>query len=220
MSQEFLEHEIFRPFSQEYNDYTSSYAGSGLGLSIAKKLVELMGGTISVESEQGVGTKFTIALDFERVDEKDVTKSVDADEKRHSMVFAILKGSKILLAEDHPLNAEIARRLLEKAECKVTWAKDGAECLELFKSSVLHQYDVILMDIRMPVMNGLETAKAIRELKKMDAKTIPIIAMTANAYEDDINLSIEAGMNDHLSKPIEPDIMYETIAKALQNAAM
>ncbi|MDD3368500.1 MAG: response regulator [Lachnospiraceae bacterium] len=215
MSKEFLEKGIFKPFSPEYNTVTASYAGTGLGLSIAKRLVELMGGTIFVESEQGVGTKFTVAIDFERVEASEVTQTASEDAQKQSAARGGLRGKKILLAEDHPLNAEIATKLLKKAGCEVTWAQNGEECLETYSSSETKQYDIILMDIRMPLMDGLETAKAIRALDRADAGEIPIIAMTANAYEDDIKLSLAAGMNGHLAKPIDPKALYEKIAELL-----
>ena len=215
MSKEFLENGIFKPFSQESNEITSSYAGTGLGLSIAKSLVELMGGNISVESELGAGTTFTIIMDFERVEAADVKKLEHKDEDRKVQSTDKLKGKKILMAEDHPLNAEIAKKLLEKVGCVVTWVKDGQECVNCFHDSGVNAFDMILMDIRMPIMTGLEATKTIRALDKEDAKTIPILAMTANAYESDVKLSFEAGMNGHISKPIQPLVMYEEMAKQL-----
>ena len=212
MSEDFIQHKIFRPFSQERNMVSSQYAGSGLGLSIVKKLVDLMGGTITVESELGVGTTFMIYLDIERVNAEEVAKETEHSAKKQNDVLQSLRGRQVLLAEDHPLNAEIARKLLEKVGCVVTWAKDGRECVDVFTASRPHQFDMILMDIRMPVLDGLASAREIRALKREDAAAVPIIAMTANAYEEDIRKSMEAGMNAHLSKPIEPAKMYETMA--------
>lgn len=213
MSKEFLANGIFKPFSQESNAVSSNYAGSGLGLSIAKSLVELMGGRIEVESELGVGTTFAVYLDFERVEEKEAKGLLKAKKKEKENVSTSLQGKKVLLAEDHPLNAEIAKKLLQKVGCEVSWAKDGKEAVALFEKTPAHSFDVILMDIRMPNMDGLEAAKKIRSLSNEDAARIPIIAMTANAYEEDIKASIQAGMNAHLGKPIVPQNLYETIAE-------
>ena len=121
------------------------------------------------------------------------------------------------MAEDHPLNAEITRKLLKKAGCEVTWAKTGEECIQFFEESSEHFYDMILMDVRMPVMGGLEATEKIRELERKDAATIPIIAMTANAYADDVKMCLEAGMNGHVAKPVSPLVLYEAMAKVLQN---
>lgn len=213
MSEEFLNNGIFRPFSQESNEITSSYAGTGLGLSIAKSLIELMGGTISVESQKNVGTTFTVVMDLERVDESEVVKDEEKDVKRNELSRIQLSGKNILMAEDHPLNAEIMCRLLEKMEAKVTWTKNGKECIDRFLKSDINEFDIILMDIRMPVMDGIAATKAIRKLERMDAANIPIIAVTANAYSEDVQTTYEAGMNAHLPKPIEAELLYETIAK-------
>lgn len=215
MSEDFIKNRIFKPFSQERNEVTGQYAGSGLGLSIVKSLVELMGGSIEVESQIGVGTAFTIYLDFERVDEAEAKDEQVNLKQEKEDTFEKLKGKKILLAEDHPVNADIARRLLEKEKCEIQWVKNGRECLNAFSDSKPGQYDMILMDIRMPEMDGLETARAIRALERTDAKRIPIVAMTANAFAEDVQAAIDAGMNAHISKPIEPWVMYETIAENL-----
>ena len=221
MSKEFLENGIFRPFSQERNAVTSNYAGTGLGLSIAKQLVELMGGTITVESEQGVGTTFSVHMDVERVDAGAYERETRISEEHQSNVTGTLQGLRILLAEDHPLNAEIARKLLQKVGCQVTWAKNGQECVDAVKASAGQEsgepeYDLILMDIRMPVMDGLEAARAIRSISDPESLAkIPIIAMTANAYAEDVERCLAAGMNAHIAKPIEPMVMYETIAEVI-----
>ena len=210
MSEEFLKNGIFKPFSQEKNEITQQSAGSGLGLSIVKSIVDLMGGEIKVSSKLGVGTKFTIYLDFERV-ACSVDKKIDNNQKSLTTYLEILNNKNILLAEDHPLNAEIAIRLLNKVGCHVTWSKNGQECLDTFKNDP-HQYDAILMDIKMPEMDGLTATKMIRNLDNDYAKTIPIIAMTANAYDQDKRKSIEAGMNDHISKPINVTVLYQTLS--------
>lgn len=217
MSREFIENHIFKPFSQETSELSMQYAGSGLGLSIVHSLVQMMGGTIEVESEPGSGTTFTIYLDFETVDEEKVSELRERKKQSNYDMMSRLLGINILLAEDHPLNAEIATKLLENVGCTVTWAKNGQECVKIFGKSELGEYDIILMDIRMPVMDGLEAAKAIRTLKRNDAKVIPILAMTANAYDDDMKKSRAAGMNGHLSKPIVPAVLYEAIANAVRN---
>lgn len=212
MSKEFIEHGIFLPFSQEHNELTDTYAGSGLGLSIVKSLVDSMGATISVESELGVGTKFTIDIDFECVPPERAENQTDQAQKEKEAAMKKLQGKRLLLAEDHPLNAEIAMRLLSKAGCLPTWVKDGRECLEKFTAAKPHEYDAILMDIRMPNMDGLEAARAIRALATEEAKSIPILAMTANAYEEDVRSARKAGMNAHIAKPIDPLQLYQTLA--------
>lgn len=216
MSKEYIENGLFKPFSQEYSEVTSSYKSSGLGLSITKKLIDMMSGSISVKSEKGVGTTFTIILDVEQVKEEIVTQIHSAGEQYLKTVFEILEGKRILLVEDHPLNAEIATKVLKKAGCRVVRAENGLIALEIFSASELHYFDGILMDIRMPVMDGLEAAKAIRGLNRADAGAVPILAMTANAYTEDIQNSLEAGMNEHLAKPISPNILYEALAKYMK----
>lgn len=215
MSEEFLRNGIFKPFSQEHNGVTPVYAGTGLGLSIAKELLDLMGATIKVESEPGEGTTFTVDIDFEIVSDEKAEQFLESKEERESELEPKLDGIQVLLVEDHPLNAEIAIKLLEKVGCVVTWAENGKIGVDDFTKSEMFQYDVVLMDIRMPVMNGLEASKAIRRMDRSDAKSVPIIAMTANAYEDDIRASTEAGMNGYLTKPFNPQKLYETIGKCL-----
>ena len=212
MSRDFVENRLFKPFSQESNAVSTQYTGSGLGLSIVQSLVELMGGRIEVESELGVGTSFTVYLDFERVARAEAEKLLGRTEHQQSGHERLLAGKRILLAEDHPLNAEITKRMLSKVGCLTTWAKNGQECLTLFKDSALNAYDMILMDVRMPVMDGQEAACAIRRLERGDAGTIPIIAVTANAYDNDIQNCLDAGMNAHLAKPLNMGQLYRTLA--------
>ena len=211
MSEEFLEH-IFDEFSQEESGARTQYKGTGLGMAITKRYVELMGGTISVESKKGVGSVFTVELPMELTDESRVKKQ-DAPISRES-----LKGVKVLMAEDNDLNAEIATVQLEELGITVTRAADGKQALTLFADNPPDTFDVILMDIMMPEMNGYEATEAIRSLKdRPDGRTIPIIAMTANAFAEDIQASMEAGMNGHLSKPIVIDEVAKTIARNLNH---
>ncbi|NCB93056.1 MAG: PAS domain-containing hybrid sensor histidine kinase/response regulator [Clostridia bacterium] len=209
MSDDFMER-IFLPFSQENTGRTSQYSGSGLGLAISKSLAEAMGGTIQVESFLGIGSTFTVELPLERIDEL----SEEADKKIYRPIKKEeinLEGYKVLLAEDHPMNITVATRLLEKKGVKVTVAENGQDAVNRFDESQEGYYDAILMDIRMPVMDGLDAAKKIRSLGRTDAGEIPIIAMTANALDEDRKQSCAAGMNEHLSKPIEPAMLYETL---------
>lgn len=217
MSKSFLQNGIFQPFKQDEHHVNPEATGTGLGLSIVKKLVELMGGSIQVESELGTGTRFTLHLDFERVNHEEILEHVKTRSEQKGSVVEKIKGKHILLAEDHPLNAEIARRLLEKAGCQVEWVKNGTACIDVYRKAKAYAFDVILMDIRMPGIDGLTAAKEIRRMSKEDAQIIPIIAVTANAYEEDVQKALDAGMNGHLAKPIDPQNMYETIARVIEN---
>ena len=210
MSKDFIKR-IFQPFSQEQNAFSNQVQGTGLGLALTKNIVTAMGGSIKIESELNKGTKVIVLLPYRfRVKEKMFSK----DEQIYNE--NVLKGKHILLCEDRPLNAIIAGKLLEKKGMLITNAVDGQEALEQFEKSKVGYYAAILMDIRMPRLNGLEATKAIRELKRKDAKEVPIIAMTANAFISDQQASKKAGMNAHLSKPIQPDLLYQTLAKYLQ----
>ena len=203
---------LFEPFSQEARRDSAENRGSGLGLAIVKRIVDVMGGTIDVRSELGQGSTFTVTTDFdyvagEQTAEQKADKTEDAD-------YAFLAGKHILLCEDHPLNQEIAIHLLESKKMIVTTAEDGESGVREFESSPLGYYDAILMDIRMPVMDGIEATRKIRMLKRMDAATVPIIAMTADAYEEDVERCIDAGMNAHVPKPIDSHQLMETLLRA------
>ena len=206
MSPEFLEH-LFEPFSQEKNDARSFYQGTGLGMSIVKTLVEKMNGTIDVASEEGVGTTFAVSIPFEIADEASVRTPENAKEE------ADISGTKILIVEDNELNMEIAVSLLEDMGAAVTCAANGKEAVDIFNNNPKGTFDVILMDIMMPIMDGFTATRAIRALKREDAGLIPIIAMTANAFTEDVQHAKEAGMNAHLAKPIDVIKMTNVIAK-------
>ncbi len=204
MSKEFMSH-IFEPFAQEKNGARSQFEGTGLGMSIAKHLVDQMSGTISVSSELGKGTTFIVEIPFELV--KGLDKKEQTQEKKD------IQGMCILLAEDNELNAEIIEFMLKEKGVDVTLAKDGKQALEIFCDKPSNHFDAILMDIMMPVMNGYEATKAIRDLDRMDAKSVPIIAVTANAFEEDKQKAIEAGMNNHVSKPIDMKALIDILSK-------
>ncbi|MDD4369754.1 MAG: response regulator [Anaerostipes sp.] len=204
MSQDFLPR-IFQPFEQEINPYSKEISGTGLGLTIVKQIITFMNGNITVESQLGKGSTFTFTLHYDyrplaKVPDKLILVNTEA-----------LEGKRILLVDDHPLNCEIAKKLLKSRGLSVTEAMDGLEALQLFTSSIEGYFDAILMDIRMPRMNGLEASREIRNLDRKDAREIPIIAMTANAFDEDIQESLNAGMDLHLAKPIEPSILYQAL---------
>ncbi len=207
MSPEFMEH-IFEPFTQENANARSKYAGTGLGMSIAKNLVDKMGGTITVESVKGEGSAFDVILPFE-VDESTPRDS----ESEHDEKMNSIKGMKILLTEDNELNIEIAKFLLEEEGAFVIEARDGKEALDTFMRLSEDDIDIILMDIMMPVMDGYEATRRIRGSDKPNAKTIPIVAMTANAFAEDRLAALKAGMNEHIAKPLDTKKVVETVAK-------
>lgn len=211
MSQEFLGH-IFEPFAQEHTDARSVYHGTGIGMAIVKSLIDQMGGTILVESEVGKGSTFTITLSFEIAKEEQEMKK-KAEDKDHR---ASIKGMHLLMAEDNELNAEIAKLLLEDEGAQLTIVGDGKQAVEEFKNHKPGTYDAILMDVMMPVMDGIMATKTIRGLDRIDASQIPIIAMTANAYEEDAKKCLDAGMNAHLSKPLQMERVLEMIAKFVE----
>lgn len=210
ISSEFLP-KVFQVFTQEHDASNSSYGGSGLGLSIAKNFARMMGGDITVESKEGEGTTFTVEVWLDMAVGHSTEKKAELPVNETDFFC----GKRILLVEDHPLNTIVSKRLLEKQKMDVVHAENGKEALELFAESEAGAFDAILMDIRMPVMDGIEATKKIRELERADTKTVPIIAMTANAYDEDKKHTYEAGMNAHLAKPIEPRVLYDTLAKLL-----
>ena len=210
MSQEFQKH-IFEPFERERTSTVSKVEGSGIGMGIVKKLVGLMGGTVEVESKIGVGSTFavTIPCRIASQEERQAKRDTTSSDKKS------LSGTKILLAEDNDLNAEIAVELLQEEGCTVDRAKDGVECVDMLEKAVNGTYQLILMDIQMPVMNGYDAAKKIRRMDDLPKAEIPIIAMTANAFSEDKQAALDAGMNDHVSKPINRNILVPTIQKYL-----
>ena len=196
---------VFEPFAQEHTGSRTKFAGTGLGMPISKKLVEKMGGTITFESEEGAGTTFVIRVPF-RIDTDRESKA-----ETEAKTEASIRGLYILLAEDNELNMEIAEFMLQNEGAVVTKTWNGQEAVEIFEKSRPDEFDVILMDIMMPVMNGYEAAKMIRSMDREDAKTIPIIAMTANAFTEDRIKAKEAGMDEHISKHIDMKLLVKII---------
>ena len=204
ISREYLE-KIFEPFTQENVDARSVYHGTGLGMSIAKALFEQMGGSIEITSTPGIGSTFVITLPFEEAEERDISSETESE--RNS-----IQGIKILLAEDNEINREVAQVLLEEEGAVVTAVSNGREAVKLFSRHPEGTFDVILMDIMMPLMNGYEATRQIRKLDRTDASSIPIIALTANAFAEDVRHALDCGMNAHLAKPLDVEKMIHTIA--------
>jgi len=209
MAEEFQKH-IFEPFAQEHTGSRAKFAGTGLGMAISKKLVEEMGGTITFESEKGVGTTFVIRVPFQ------IDPDADKREEPKNVSEKSIKGLHVLLAEDNELNMEIAEFVLQNEGAEVTKAWNGQETVELFRKSEAGEFDVILMDIMMPVLNGYEAARRIRSLDREDAKKIPIIAMTANAFTEDRIRAKEAGMDEHVAKPVDAELLIKVIHKLVK----
>ena len=209
MSKEFQEH-IFEPFAQEFNSARSSFGGTGLGMPITKSLVEAMGGNIEFESEKNVGTTFRLKIPF-KID--DCVHIEEPTEEEHNVS---IEGVRVLVAEDNDLNMEITEFVLSSVGAVVIKASNGQEAIEIFEKSEVGEIDIILMDVMMPGVDGLAATRIIRSMSREDAKTIPIIAMTANAFSEDRLRAVEAGMNEHLAKPLESTVIIKTIAKYLK----
>ena len=205
---------LFEPFTQEDSSRKNRYGSTGLGMAITKAIVEMMNGSIQVESEKGVGTAFTVKVtlrDSDRApedaaDAPRATASPPSGGKR-----AALAGRRVLLAEDMPVNAEIMMMILSMREMSVEHAENGRIAVEMFAAHEPGYYHAILMDMRMPEMDGLEATRRIRDMDRPDAKSIPIIALTANAFDEDVQRSMQAGLNAHLSKPVEPEALFTTL---------
>ena len=210
MSQEFQKH-IFEPFERERTSTVSKVEGSGIGMGIVKKLVGLMGGTVEVESKIGVGSTFTVTIPcrIASEDETQAKREINPSDQK------CLCGTRILLTEDNDLNAEIATELLQEEGCTVDRAKDGVECVDMLEKAANGTYQLILMDVQMPVMNGYDATKKIRRMDDPQKANIPIVAMTANAFSEDKQVALDAGMNDHIAKPINMSVLVPTLRKYL-----
>ncbi|NCB93335.1 MAG: response regulator [Clostridia bacterium] len=218
ISEEFQK-KLFQQFAQEQDSNTSAFTGSGLGLHISQELARLMGGNIACSSVKGKGTTFTVTIPVGNMEEYEETKKIPTEnnEDAQEADFGVIR---ILLCEDHPLNQRITKAMLERKNCIVDIADDGVIGVDLFEKHEQNYYSMILMDIRMPNMDGLDAAKTIREMDREDAGTIPIIAMSANTYPEDIQKSLDAGMNEHLPKPVEAGKLYWTIAEYTNHSSV
>ena len=210
MSQEFQKH-IFEPFERERTSTVSKVEGSGIGMGIVKKLVGLMGGTVEVESKIGVGSTFTVTIPCRIASENEIQTKREINPSDQKC----LCGTRILLTEDNDLNAEIATELLQEEGCTVDRAKDGVECVDMLEKAANGTYQLILMDVQMPVMNGYDATKKIRRMDDPQKANIPIVAMTANAFSEDKQVALDAGMNDHIAKPINMSVLVPTLRKYL-----
>ena len=208
MSEEFIKEQLFKPFTQEKNDARTLYRGTGLGMSIVKALLDKMGGSIEVESQLGEGSTFTFRLPF-KVDEN----AIETKKEEQSSGEQKLEGKQILLVEDNEINMEIAEFYLKELGIVVDKAWNGKEAIDKFEESAPGTYDLILMDIMMPVMDGLEATRRIRTCTHPRGATVPIIAISANAFADDIQKAKNAGMNEHLAKPFEMEKVLRTISR-------
>ena len=211
MSEDYLPH-IFEEFSREHTATENKVSGTGLGLSIVKSFVELMNGRIHVESEPGKGTKFTVEIPLELASEEDICKK-----ELPEQTFMTDKniGKRILLAEDNELNAEIAMELLKEEGFLIDWVKDGQECFDKLEESDEGYYDLILMDIQMPILNGYDTTAKIRQMENPKKAATPIVAMTANAFEEDIAMTQKVGMNGFIAKPLDAEKMFTILKQSI-----
>lgn len=207
IGEDFKKH-IFEPFAQEHQDARTHYTGVGLGMSVVKKLVDQMGGSIEVDSQIGIGSVFEVTLPV-RVDK--AWSAVPADEEQS--MRADIAGMRVLLAEDNEINCEIVKFMLEQADVQVVTANDGKAAADIFAASALRSFDCILMDLMMPVMSGYEAARVIRGMERPDAKEVPIIALSANAFEEDVTMAKDAGMNEHLAKPVDINKMFKVMGR-------
>ena len=212
MDKEFIP-KLFDAFSQEDTGNTSRYGGSGLGMAITKSIVDMMGGKIEVESEKGVGSTFTSTIPLINAT---AGEYLSAETKKDVNENISLAGCHLLIAEDQEINAEVLIDLLELEDMSSEWAENGKQAVEIFNESEAGHFDAILMDMRMPVMDGLSAAREIRKLDHPDAKKIPIIALTANAFEEDVKQCLDAGMDAHLSKPVNIDLLKEKLSLMLE----
>jgi CheY-like chemotaxis protein len=210
ISPEFLPH-IFEPFTQE-NRVGYETGGTGLGLAIVKQYVQLMGGTITVSSKKDQGTEFNVHLRLKQVEAPQTTAAAAVPE---TAATAILQGRQVLLCEDNKLNQEIAKALLKAKGMTVVLAANGQEGIDTFAASVPGTFAAILMDVHMPVLDGLAATRRIRSLARTDARTVPIIAMTADAFEEDVQRCLAAGMNGHIPKPVSPELLYQKLSAAI-----
>jgi signal transduction histidine kinase/CheY-like chemotaxis protein len=215
MSPEFQK-DMFRPFTQEQRGEVCATQGTGLGLTISKAIMDQMAGTLRVISSLDEGTQFFIHVEFPLAMPGQMAPAVERRRRRRGVSLC---GKRVLLVEDHPMNQMIAKRILQNSGVKVVTANNGQECLDMIEQSEPGYFDAILMDIRMPVMDGLTAARHIRSMEREDCKRIPIVAMTANAFEEDVRKTMEAGMNAHLAKPMEPAVMMETLADCIARNA-
>ena len=211
---------IFEAFSQEDSSRKTKYGSTGLGMAITRSIVDMMNGTISVESEKGKGTEFTVVVTLKTSERKDDDIEMSMSAAAETETACTLAGRRVLLAEDMEINAEILTDILEMEEIEADHAWNGREAVDMFAASEPGTYSAVLMDIRMPEMDGLEAATAIRALDRADAKKIPVIALTANAFDEDVQRSLQAGMNAHLTKPVEPDVLYRTLEELISKEKM
>lgn len=218
MSSEFI-HKIFRPFEQENDSIQKRYGGTGLGMAITDRIVKLMNGEIVVESKEGLGSDFSVFIHMPLASEEQIQEIEEAKESEVQASKDTLKNVNILIAEDNEINAEIAKSMLEDMEAHVTWVNNGQKALDTFAQSALNEYDVILMDVHMPVMDGREATRNIRALSRKDAKSVLIYALSADAFIEDQRASVEAGMNGHFSKPVDFMLVKNTLVEVLKKGS-